>query len=102
MVPSEGFEDVLTGRFLLRLRPPQPRRPLSIGAAVAFDMEDFFKKQVEECRELERQAVTADDRAFWRQAADRWQEQLRQTQTRTPKKAAPIRADKAAFKYTEA
>ena len=63
-------------------------------------MEEFFKRQVEECRELERQAVTAEDRAFWRQAIDRWQEQLRQTQTRTSKKAAAIRAGKASFKYS--
>jgi hypothetical protein len=63
-------------------------------------MEEFFKKQMEECRELERQAVTTEDRAFWRQAADRWQEQLRQAQTRTQKTAAAIRADKASFKYS--
>jgi glyoxylase-like metal-dependent hydrolase (beta-lactamase superfamily II) len=63
----------------------------------------LFKKQVEECRELERQApVAAEDRAFWRQAADRWQEQLRQaqTQTQTRKKAAGKRADRSGFKYT--
>jgi hypothetical protein len=63
-------------------------------------MEEFFKKQVEECCELEGQAVTAEDRAFWRQAANRWQEQLRQAQTRTSKKAIAIRADKASFKYS--
>jgi len=70
--------------------------------AVSFDMEGFFKKQVEECRELERQAFTAEDRAFWRQAADRWQEQLRQAQTQgqTRKKTAPMRADRASFKYS--
>jgi hypothetical protein len=63
-------------------------------------MEEFFKRQVEECCELERQAVIAEDRAFWRQAANRWQEQLRQAQNRTPRKAAAIRADKASFKYS--
>jgi hypothetical protein len=47
---------------------------------VSFDKEVFFKKQIEECRELERQAVNADDRAFWRQAVGRWEEQLRQAQ----------------------
>jgi len=71
-------------------------------AAVSLDMEGFFKKQVEECLELERQAFTAEDRAFWRQAADRWNEALRQsrTQAQTSKKAAGVRAARASFKYT--
>ena len=50
------------------------------GEAVPFDKEEFFKKQIEECRELESQAVSAEDRAFWRQALRRWEEQLRQAQ----------------------
>jgi hypothetical protein len=50
------------------------------GEAVPFDKEEFFKKQIEECRELESQAVSAEDRAFWRQAVGRWEEQLRQAQ----------------------
>ena len=50
------------------------------GEAVPFDKEEFFKKQIEECRELERQAANAEDRAFWRQAVGRWEEQLRQAQ----------------------
>jgi hypothetical protein len=41
------------------------------------DKEEFFKKQSEECRELARNAVNADDRAFWEKAAKRWNEQLR-------------------------
>ena len=45
-----------------------------------FDKEDFFKKQIEDCREFERQALSAKDRAFWQQAAGRWKEQLRQAQ----------------------
>ncbi len=45
-----------------------------------FDKEEFFKKQIEECRELEGQAVNGEDRLFWRQAVGRWKEQLRQTQ----------------------
>jgi hypothetical protein len=48
--------------------------------AMSFDKEEFFKKQIEECRELESQAVSAEDRAFWQQAAGRWKEQLRQAQ----------------------
>jgi hypothetical protein len=44
------------------------------------DKEEFFKKQIEECRELERLALSAKDRAFWQQAAGRWKEQLRQAQ----------------------
>jgi hypothetical protein len=45
---------------------------------VSFDWQQFFKTQIEECRELERQAVNREDRAFWRQAVARWEEQLRQ------------------------
>jgi hypothetical protein len=45
---------------------------------VSFDWQEFFKAQIEECRELERQAVNGEDRAFWRQAVARWEEQLRQ------------------------
>jgi hypothetical protein len=48
------------------------------GQAVSFDWQEFFKAQIEECRELERQAVNGEDRAFWRQAVARWEEQLRQ------------------------
>ena len=44
------------------------------------DKEKFFEKQIEECRELERRAANAEDRAFWRQAVGRWEEQLRQAQ----------------------
>jgi hypothetical protein len=47
---------------------------------VPFDKEEFFKKQIEDCRELERLALSAKDRAFWQQAAGRWEEQLRQAQ----------------------
>jgi hypothetical protein len=42
------------------------------------DWQEFFKAQIEECRELERQAVNGEDRAFWRQAIARWEEQLPQ------------------------
>jgi hypothetical protein len=48
------------------------------GQAVSFDWQEFFKAQIEECRELERQAMNGEDRAFWRQAVARWEEQLRQ------------------------
>ena len=64
-----------------------------------FDKREFFKKQIEECRELEGQAVTAEDRAFWRQSADRWQEQLRYAETQAQKKVAAVRAHRASFKY---
>jgi hypothetical protein len=66
---------------------------------VSFDLKEFFKKQAEECRELERQAVDPEDQAFWRQAAERWQEQLSQAQIQTHKKPAALRAGKASFKY---
>ena len=42
-----------------------------------FDLQDFFRKQIEECRELEGHAVSAEDRAFWQQTIKRWEEQLR-------------------------
>ena len=45
-----------------------------------FDKKAFFQKQIEECGALERQALSAKDRAFWQQAAGRWKEQLRQAQ----------------------
>jgi len=67
---------------------------------MSFGIEEFFKKQLEECRELEKQAVDAEDRAFWRQAAERWQEQLRQAQIQTGRKAAATLADKASYKYS--
>jgi hypothetical protein len=79
----EGFEDGLTGRFLPRSRgrlTPSGAASFYQVGAVPFDKEEFFKKQIEECRELERQAANADDRAFWRQAVGRWEEQLRQAQ----------------------
>jgi hypothetical protein len=48
---------------------------------VSFDKQDFFKKQIEECRELESQATNAEDRAFWRQAVERWEQQLWRAQS---------------------
>jgi len=47
----------------------------------------FFKKQIEECRELARHAVDAEDRAFWQQAAARWEDQLRSLLRETPGRA---------------
>ena len=41
------------------------------------DREIFFQRQAEECRELARWAVNEDDRAFWQQTAERWEEQIR-------------------------
>jgi hypothetical protein len=35
------------------------------------DKKVFFQRQIEECRELLRHAVIAEDRAFWLQAAER-------------------------------
>jgi hypothetical protein len=40
-------------------------------------LDRFVKRQIEECRELARHAVDEEDRAFWQQAAARWEEQLR-------------------------
>jgi hypothetical protein len=46
----------------------------------------IFQRQIEECRELARQAVNAEDRAFWLQAAERWEGLLRQIKETPPKK----------------
>jgi hypothetical protein len=89
IVPFEGFEHGLTGRSSLGTRG----RLIGGEAAsfyrmraVTFDKEVFFKKQIEDCRELERQAVSADDRSFWRQTVARWEAQLRQAQQTQPRK----------------
>jgi hypothetical protein len=91
-----GFERPARGSFGERdfLESPNLRGRLRGGdglvlsgaGAVSFGWEDFFKKQIEECRELERQAVNGEDRAFWRQVVGRWEEQLRQAQeVQTPR-----------------
>jgi hypothetical protein len=48
--------------------------------AVSFDTQAYFKRQIEECCELARHAINADDQAFWKQVAGRWEEQLREAQ----------------------
>jgi transcription elongation GreA/GreB family factor len=42
------------------------------------DKRVFFQRQIEECRELARHAVNAEDRAFWLQTAERWEGLLKQ------------------------
>jgi hypothetical protein len=51
-----------------------------------FDWQDFFRKQIEECRQLEGNAVTAEDRAFWQRTTKRWEEQLRLAESQKPTK----------------
>ena len=69
-------------------------RPRSIrGQAVSFDWQKFFTTQIEECRELERQAVNVEDRAFWQQTGRRWEEQLRIMQTQAQQYVLPARAE---------
>jgi hypothetical protein len=53
---------------------------------VPFDKEALFQKQIEECRALEGEALSTKDRAFWQQAAGRWEQQLRQAQAQTRKR----------------
>jgi hypothetical protein len=53
-------------------------------------VEPFFKRQIEECRELARHAVDEDDRQFWQQAAARWKEQLQIFQQARPPKTPQI------------
>jgi len=59
---------------------------------VSFDKQEFFKKQIEECRELEQQSLNAEDRAFWRQAAERWEQQLWQARTEIKTSERPGRS----------
>jgi len=58
-------------------------------AGISRVLDRFFKRQIEECRELGRHAVDKEDRAFWQQAAARWEEQLRIVQHR--QSASPLR-----------
>ena len=46
------------------------------------DKKVFFQRQIEECRELLRHAVNDEDRAFWQQAAERWEDLLKQAAPR--------------------
>ena len=50
------------------------------------DKKIFFQRQIEECRELARHAVNAEDRAFWLQAAERWEGLLKQIRETAPRK----------------
>jgi hypothetical protein len=65
------------------------------GCTVPFDWQAFFKQQIEECRELENQAVNAEDRAFWRQAGARWEEQFRQAREAETRMAKAKRVQNA-------
>jgi hypothetical protein len=94
----DGPQPALSGLFMQTL-PTLHDIPKSARASLeedglfvrytgmSFDIEEFFKKQIEECRELESQAVSAEDRAFWRQAVGRWEEQLRQAKDANTKRA---------------
>lgn len=42
------------------------------------NLEDFFQHQVEECQHLAKRSLSKEDRAFWYQLAQRWEEQGRQ------------------------
>jgi hypothetical protein len=64
---------------------------------VSFHKEDFFKKQIEECRELEKRAANAADRDLWRQAAARWEEQLRRAQVPQSRKRMQRYAESRQF-----
>jgi hypothetical protein len=61
--------------------------------AVVFDIARTRFGQIEECRELARHAVEEKDRAFWQQAAARWEEQLRGAPTWRDTEGAPLRED---------
>jgi len=50
------------------------------------DKKVFFQRQIEECRELLRHAVNAEDRAFWQHVAERWEGLLKQIKETAPRK----------------
>jgi hypothetical protein len=81
-VPFEGFEDGLTERLCLSdVKPSQFGAVSFLPAQGIIRVSDpFFKRQIEECQELARHSVDEKDRAFWQQAAARWEEQLRKVQ----------------------
>jgi hypothetical protein len=58
------------------------------------DKEVFFSRQIEECQELARHSVNAEDRAFWLQAAERWEVLLKQIKETTPPKKPHDQADR--------
>jgi hypothetical protein len=60
------------------------------GRAMPFDWQEFFRKQIEECREHERHAVNAEDRAFWHQTTKRWEEQLRLAEAEARKRPPQV------------
>jgi len=53
------------------------RRPRPCVGNSMLDREIFFQRQAEECRELARHSANEDDRTFWQQTAERWEEQIR-------------------------
>ena len=63
------------GEFQAGSRDPGPLDGIML--AELFDGEELFKKQIEECQGLVRNAVNGNDRAFWERAAAGWKEQLR-------------------------
>ena len=40
--------------------------------------EDFFRAQIEECLAMAKWSLNKEDREFWKQLAQRWEERLRQ------------------------
>jgi tRNA/tmRNA/rRNA uracil-C5-methylase (TrmA/RlmC/RlmD family) len=54
------------------------------------DKKVFFQRQIEECRELLRHAVNAEDRAFWQHVAERWEGLLKQIKETAPRKKSEV------------
>jgi len=70
---------------------------VSVGEAASsytamLDKSVFLQRQIEECRELLRHAVNDEDRAFWQEAAARWESQLRQIKPVHLRQKAPAEA----------
>jgi len=57
------------------------------------DKKLFFQRQIEECRELARHSVNAEDRTFWLQAAEPWQSLHQQIKETAPPKKPRDQAD---------
>ena len=88
MVPLEGFEDGLTGPPSSLMQRDRLGRRLFLTAML--DKKVFLQRQIEECRELLRHAVNAEDRAFWQHVAERWEGLLKQIKETAPRKKSEV------------
>jgi len=86
----KGYETAIRAAARLTAVNRAPRIVLCLGWSIEqsrrIDESAFFQRQIEECRELARHAVNAEDRAFWQHAAERWEGLLKQIKETAPRK----------------